>query len=124
LRICSECKCVIPPRALACEVCGLEIEAKNEIEHVDGDLVELGTISGKSAPPNIMDQAEFFAEVKFVAIEKGYAPGWAAHKFKDRFGHWPNAPLVRLAEPRPPCLRTRNWLKSRQIAYAKARARG
>jgi DNA repair protein RadD len=124
VRVCEECKAVIPPRALACEACGLEIESKTDIVHVDGDLVELGTMGGKSAPPSLMDQAEFFAEVKFVAREKGFAPGWAAHKFKDRFGHWPNAPLVRLAEPQEPGLKTKNWLKSRAIAYARRRANG
>ena len=29
---------------------------------------------------------------------------------------------VRLAAPREPSLKTKNWLRSRQIAYAKARA--
>ena len=35
---------------------------------------------------------------------------------------WPNDPRVRCAEPTPPSLNTRNWLKSRAIAFAKRRA--
>ena len=61
------------------------------------------------------------AELRWIAAVRGYASGWAAHKFRERFGIWPNDSQVRLASPREPSLKTKNWLRSRQIAYAKGR---
>jgi hypothetical protein len=59
-------------------------------------------------------------ELACIANERGYRPGWAAHKFKERFGRWPSrnnvAPLVPSAE-------VRSWVRSRQIAYARAMAK-
>jgi DNA repair protein RadD len=44
--------------------------------------------------------------------------GWVAHKFKDRFGHWP--PRWAQPEPEMPSAEVRSWVRSRDIAYAKA----
>jgi hypothetical protein len=46
------------------------------------------------------------------------AKGWAAHQFKEKFGFWPEARHQPEREPTP-----ENWVRSRQIAYAKARQR-
>jgi hypothetical protein len=43
-----------------------------------------------------------------------------AHKFKEKFGHWPNG-LDNLM-PLPPSDATWRWVKSRNIAWAKRRA--
>jgi DNA repair protein RadD len=123
VRLCTQCKAVMPHSTLKCDVCGHEEPAKTPVIETSAKLIEFGTEAKRSTPSRI-EQAEFFAELKFVACEKGYASGWAAHKFKERFGHWPNDPLMRLAEPQEPSLKTKNWLKSRAIAYAKARASG
>jgi len=53
-------------------------------------------------------------------IVRGYAPGWAKHKFREKFGVWPNG--YDLIAPKQPCLKTKNWIRSRQIAFAKRRA--
>ena len=55
-----------------------------------------------------------------MARERGYKQGWAAHKHKERYGCWP---AVRYADPAPPDQVLRSWVRSRQIAYAKATAR-
>jgi hypothetical protein len=54
-----------------------------------------------------------------IAEERGYKPGWIAHKFKEKFGHWPTRRYVPQIEPSPEVL---SWVRSRNIAYAKARA--
>jgi len=66
-------------------------------------------------------QEAFYGELRWLATVRGYAPGWASHKFKERFGLWPNDWQVQLASPREPSLKTKNWLRSRQIAFAKGR---
>jgi DNA repair protein RadD len=54
---------------------------------------------------------------------RGYAEGWASHKYRERFGVWPNDPRIRRAASTAPSLKTKNWIASRQIARAKARER-
>ena len=88
------------------------------VKEVQGDLVELGARrSGKREIPE-WERRRFFAELLGLAEERGYAPGWASHQFKEKFKHWPDG-YDRVAMS--PSVSTRNWVKSRQIAFAKAR---
>jgi hypothetical protein len=59
----------------------------------------------------------------WIARDRGHKPGSVGVKFKERFGAWPNDPRVRSAIPHPPSLKTKSWIISRQIAFAKAKAR-
>ena len=52
-----------------------------------------------------------------IAAERGYKPGWAAYKFKEKFGMWPP---IRNAKPMQPSQEVRAWVRSRDIAWAKA----
>jgi hypothetical protein len=54
-----------------------------------------------------------------IAKDRGYKPGWTAHKFKEKFGSWPPyGVVVQPIEPSPEVL---SWVRSCAIAYAKAR---
>ena len=118
-KLCEGCKAVVPRAARECPSCGSPIHARTEVEAVDGELIELG--SRRSGQPSIEDKAAFFGELKGHATLRGYNDGWVSHKYRERFGVWPNDPRVRCARPTPPSLKTKNWLVSRQIAYAKRR---
>jgi hypothetical protein len=51
-----------------------------------------------------------------IASERGYASGWIAHKYREKFGSfpaWGSTP-----EPIPPTPECRSWVRSRMIAYA------
>jgi len=55
-----------------------------------------------------------------IAAERGYKAGWIAHQYKEKFGAWPAwgaAPV-----PIAPSPEVRSWVRSRMIAYAKARS--
>ena len=122
-RLCEDCAAVMPQSSKACPECGKIREVRTDVDHVDGELVELGARRTKrSAAQSLLEQEEFHGELRWIATIRGYAPGWAAHKFRERFGLWPNDWQVRTASPREPSLKTKNWLKSRQIAFAKRRA--
>lgn len=124
-RRCEDCAAVMPRSARVCPECGKVREARTDVEHLDGELVEIGARSTKrNAALAIAEQEQFHGELRWIAAVKGYAPGWAAHKFREQFGLWPNDWQVRLAAPREPSLKTKNWLRSRQIAFARARAHG
>jgi DNA repair protein RadD len=120
-KLCEGCKTVVPRAARECPSCGSPIHARTEVDEVDGELIEMG--SRRSGQPSIEDKAAFFGELKGYATLRGYNDGWASHKYRERFGVWPNLPSIRCARPTPPSLKTKNWLVSRQIAFAKARKR-
>ena len=65
------------------------------------------------------DKATFYAELRGYAEARGYADGWIAHKYREKFGVWPNDPRVKSSPPISPLLSTRNWIISRQIAFAR-----
>lgn len=122
-RLCQDCSAVLPHSARVCPECGKIQEVRTDVEHRDGELVELGSaLARRSAAATIAEKAAFHSELRWIATVRGYAPGWASHKFRERFGVWPNDPRVRAATPQEPSLKTKNWLRSRQIAFAKARA--
>ncbi len=121
-RLCEECKAVLPRRLTVCPSCGAFREAKSEVIHTDGELVSLGSRAPASAGPTIAEMAAFYAELSGYARQRGYAVGWASHKFREKFGVWPNDPRIKYAAPTLPSLKVKQWIRSRQIAFAKVRA--
>jgi hypothetical protein len=101
----------------------LQIHGRTEVESAEGELVALGDHRGGAAAPSIADKISFYGELLWIARERGHKPGWVGFKFKERFGSWPNDPRVRSATPRPASLKTKNWIVSRRVAFAKARGR-
>lgn len=86
---------------------------------------ELGLVDGgRRVQASIYDpaaRAQWHAMLIWIGYERGYEKwrGWAAHKFKDRFGTfpaWGSSP-----EPLAPTPEVRSWVRSRDIAYAKGR---
>ena len=69
--------------------------------------------------PSEIEKDRWHGMLTHIAEERGYKPGWIAHKFKEKFGHWPTRRYVPQIEPSPEVL---SWVRSRNIAYAKARA--
>jgi DNA repair protein RadD len=121
-KLCEGCKAVVPRTAKECPRCGSPIHARTDVEAIDGELVELGSRRcGEKA--TIEDRAAFYSELLWIARDRGYERGWAAHKFKEKFSVWPMDPRIRCAAASPPSLKTKNWIVSRQIAFGKARRR-
>jgi DNA repair protein RadD len=123
-RLCDECKAVIPAKAEVCPVCGTKKHAVTLVQHEDGELTEYGSPHQHRRSLDGSLATGFLGELKWIARERGYAQGWIKHKFRERFGRWPFPCELARAEPGEPGLSTKNWIRSRQIAYAKARAHG
>ena len=66
-----------------------------------------------------MERARFYSELLHHQETRGYKSGWSAHKFKDKFGSFPPWAWneIQRIEPSPI---TARWIRSRNIAYAKA----
>jgi superfamily II DNA or RNA helicase len=91
------------------------------VEVVDGELGLVGR--DRHAHGKVYDPAElarWHAELIYIGRERGYKPGWASHKYKDKFDTWP--PWGSAPQPIPPSPEVRSWVRSRMIAYAKRRA--
>jgi DNA repair protein RadD len=58
------------------------------------------------------------AMLAHIAGERGYKAGWVSHKFKEKFGTWP--PTSRPIPPMEPSREVLSWVRSRNIAWAKA----
>ena len=78
-----------------------------------GELVEL---EGKSVTK--IDKQTFYSELLFMSKSRGYKEGWAAWKFKEKFGVFPR--MLEKVE-KMPSMKTLNWLKSKAIAYSKVK---
>jgi DNA repair protein RadD len=124
-KLCEDCKAVVPRAARECPSCGAPIQARNEVEAIDGDLVELGARRAGARHLSIEDKAAFYGELRGYAAVRGFSnpDGWCAHKYKEKFGVWPNLPSIRTAPPRAPSEATRGWIISRNIAWHKAKGR-
>jgi superfamily II DNA or RNA helicase len=115
---CPECKAV-RMSGQPCSACGWRPRPRaKEVEVEDGDLHAVTRQGVKATQPTAAEKARFFTDLKYIASEHGYKSGWAAHKYKEKFGVWP---VNRYALPTIPEPATRAWVQSRMIAYAKAR---
>jgi superfamily II DNA or RNA helicase len=110
---CPQCKCV-HAAAPSCPECGHVYPKKqSQIMHADGELSEIGAAAAKRE-----DKQRLYSQLLWLAAERGYSPGWAGHKYKEKFGVWPRGLRDEPEMPSPALL---NWVRSRNIAYAKSR---
>ncbi len=118
---CSQCGS-IRIAGEACQHCGfLPQRPPKAVVFSNGDLA----LVDRQAPtaPKISDPNErmkWHAMLTAIAIERGYKGGWISHKFREKFGTWP---ATRSAPPMQPTPEVLAWVRSRNIAYAKAKGR-
>ena len=118
---CPRCTFLKPPQTPQCPACGFKAEVTSNIEVADGELVEIARGKKRGDAPTNEERATFYAQLKGYAREQGYASGWAAHKFREKYNTWPNGfKEVSAVEPTP---KVRSWIKSRQIAWANSTQR-
>lgn len=109
---CPKCAHVHQPKP-SCPACGHIYPRINMIEHEEGELVAL---TGKPAI-STEDKQSLWSQLLCIANQRGYKPGWCAHKFKEKVGVWPRGLIDVEEEPTDKLLR---WITSRNIAYSKA----
>jgi hypothetical protein len=64
------------------------------------------------------DKERWLGMLLYIAHQRSYKPGWAAYKYKEKFGVWPVSRHVPHLEP---TMTVMSWVRSRQIAWAKSR---
>jgi DNA repair protein RadD len=115
---CPKCSFMKPPKMHVCPCCGHIPVPQPRAVHRDGELVELD--ARKQAIFAEHDQRIFYAELKRIAETREYKPGWIAHKFKEKHGHFPPFDYQHLPSAAP-SQATLRWVQSRNIAFAKRR---
>jgi superfamily II DNA or RNA helicase len=117
---CIKCSFLKPPKTQQCPCCGFIPVPQPGAVHKEGELVELSTRNAAKAPSE-NERITFYSELRGIAEEREYKCGWAAQKYKSKFGQfppwsWNDYPSL------VPTAKTRSWVRSRMIAYVKARA--
>jgi hypothetical protein len=119
---CSQCS-ALRLGGQPCPACGfLPRRAGEYVRHVEG---ELGLVqAGKSKAPvyDPVERARWHGMLTYIAHDRGYKNGWVSHQYKHKFGAFPAwGAVVKPIEPTPEVY---SWVRSRMIAFAKARDRG
>jgi DNA repair protein RadD len=113
---CPSCGALWIWKSDECGECGHVKKKIAQIQVLDGELQELVVANSKLK----IDNRQFFQELMHYATSRGYKEGWAAHKYKEKFGVFPkNIPK----DMKPPSPQTLSWIKSRMIAYSKSKQR-
>lgn len=118
-RLPKECaNCGTLQSAKVCPVCGHERKPPpSEIKEAEGELRQ---VKGKVARATTEDKQRWYSALLWIAQERVYKEGWAAQKYRTKFGVWPRGLTER---PVPPAPEIANWVRSQNIAWAKSRAK-
>ena len=119
-KLCSSCSFLKPAGVHSCPACGFKPERPNEVEVEEGALTKM--TRGKKTGMSSDEKGAFLAELKGLANERGKAQSWVMANYRAKTNEWP-APRNKHIPPAPPSQATRDWIKSRQIAWAKSKQR-
>lgn len=108
-------KCGYTPFRKICMSCGHEKVSTSDVVHELGEAyeLELSVNANKRA-----QQIRFYGELLMYAQNHSYSEGWAAHKYREKFGIFPPRSFPKAFAP--VTTETANWIKSRRIAWVKA----
>jgi hypothetical protein len=116
---CPNCAYLRPASTPTCPSCGFTAKPIDKIKNAEGELVELRR--DKRGALLVADRHQWHRMLTSIQQARGYNPKWVKAKYFEKFGTWPPVDIV---EPLEPSREVVNWVKSRQIAFAKSRQRG
>lgn len=89
-KMCIECFAIVPLSVRECPECGTQLGiAEDDVDETPDELVEV-TIDD-------VQQLEW-QRLQALASLRGYKPGWAIHRFREKFGEAPS-PAIRASAP-------------------------
>jgi superfamily II DNA or RNA helicase len=112
---CPACSVLWTWSSSVCGACGYEKPIRS-VASVPGELQELQANGANARQIN----QDFYSEILYYAKMRGYKEGWAAHKYKEKFGVFPRGLTTAV---KPTSNKTVSWIKSRNIAWAKGQVK-
>lgn len=115
---CNNCGHIFKGQRI-CPRCGWKVPfAKREVDTMEADLVPIGRVLVEKLPEGWPSHEVFYGMLRHFAQQHGRNPMWAVHSFEEKAKcrppmEWNNHAMV------PPSERVRNWIRHRQIKYAK-----
>jgi DNA repair protein RadD len=115
---CSQCE-TMRVAGEPCPNCGfLPQRPPQSIVFKDGDLALVDRKNRTTATAfDPHERMRWHAMLAHIAADRGYKAGWVTYKYKEKFGGWPASRDVTPIEPTREVL---SWVRSRNIAWAKA----
>lgn len=118
-KLCASCAYLKPAKVHTCPKCGFKPEIQSDVETEDGALTKMRRKASSEMKPD--QKAQFFAELLGLAQERGKAQSWVLANYRAKTNEWPARKHG--VAPAMPSQATRDWVKSRQIRWAKAQAK-
>lgn len=107
---CPKCFFVRPAGVHECPQCGFAPEAAHHVVSTNDKLVKIERVP-------IGEKEDWYRQLLHFARTHGYQDGWAAHKYRDKFGVWPAKKTG--MHPMETGEEVRNWITHTQIKRAK-----
>ena len=123
---CPKCTALRPAGKNICPNCGFEAKPVSRIVEGNGMLVEMERhkkTKGKKREYTMREKEQFYAELKKWASIKGYSDGWAAHKYKTKFGVWPDNSLKWIVAADVVSPDVYIWIRAQNVKWGKIKAR-
>ncbi len=114
---CDQCQHMF--KGKICPKCGYEIKNYGKkIETLEAELQEIKKGNGKPLPTK-EEKRKFYGQLEYERRMRGYAPGWTAHKYKEKFKVWPKG--MKDIGAIQPDVGFLNYLKYQRIKWAKSK---
>lgn len=99
-----------------CPDCGTKVKSfGKKIMTVEAELEEIG----EKTEYSMVEKRQWYGMFKGHAEAKGYKEGWISHKYKEKFGVWPNS--LKDTSSIEPTDEFRRWLKYLTIKWVKSK---
>ena len=120
---CPKCSTIFKARR-DCPLCGAAVIPPSEpVPTHQAELVQLDKNLSAAERRNRAEPTDvkraFYAEILGFAQERGKSEGWAAHKYRARYGVWPNA--HKGTPPARAGAEVRKFIQAENIRYARRR---
>ncbi len=117
---CKSCNAIVRRNDEKCWCCGARMPKPATPRHVDGELIKL---DGGKAPKKkqreytMQEKQSWYSGLLYIAQQRGKSEGFAAHRYRDKFGVWPNQLRK---EPHPPSFEVEQFDRHCRIRWAKS----
>src|SRR5882672_7220490 len=116
-RACTECQAIVPRLNRTCTECGHMLPLASGVVEKDGVLVpfeEARVLTGPklSRQSSPAEKQLFYSQLLGHCRNRGYKDGWAANKYREKFGVWPRGMSDVATEV---SFEVAQWIKAGQI---------